>query len=98
MTELGQAQFARGIEQRLIETGAARALPTRERGAIAEAFAGALFSLLRWWIHHDKTPSAEEMDKLFHRLASDALENNPILRIAARKAGRPGPTEKDPHA
>ena len=73
VTELGQAQFARGIEQRLIETGAARALPARERGAIAEAFAGALFSLLMWWIHHDKTPSAEEMDKLFHRLVSDGL-------------------------
>ena len=74
--ELGQAQFARGIEQRLIETGAAHALPASERGAIAQAFAGALFSLLMWWIHHDRTPSAEEMDKLFHRLVWNSINDS----------------------
>lgn len=66
--ELGQAQFARGIEQRLIETGAARAIAAEERGPISHALAGALFGLLIWWIHHAMPRSAEDMDKLFHQI------------------------------
>lgn len=66
--QLGQAQFARGIEQRLIETGAAGAIPTAELGATAHAFSGALFALLSWWIHHRMPKSAAEMDQLFHEM------------------------------
>lgn len=66
--ELGQAQFARGIEQRLTEIGPPDAIPDEERPAVAYAFAGALFSLLSWWIHHGMPKSAEEMDKLFHEI------------------------------
>jgi AcrR family transcriptional regulator len=66
--ELGQAQFARGIEQRLTEIGWPDAIPSDERSAIAHAFAGALFSLLSWWIHHRMPKPAEEMDKLFHEM------------------------------
>ena len=66
--ELGQAQFARGIEQRLTEIGSAGVIPSDERSAIAHAFAGALFSLLSWWIHHGKPKSAEQVDKLFHEM------------------------------
>ena len=64
--ELGQAQFARGIEQRLTEIAAGGAVLPADRSAIAHAFAGALFSLLSWWIHHAMPKSPEEMDKLFH--------------------------------
>ena len=64
--ELGQAQFARGIEQRLTEIAPAGAVLPADRSAIAHAFAGALFSMLSWWIHHAMPKSPEEMDKLFH--------------------------------
>ena len=64
--ELGQAQFARGIDQRLTEIAPARAILAADRSALAHAFAGALFSLLSWWIHHAMPKSPEEMDKLFH--------------------------------
>jgi AcrR family transcriptional regulator len=64
--ELGQAQFARGIEQRLTEIAPAGAVLAADRSAIAHAFAGALFSMLSWWIHHAMPKSPEEMDKLFH--------------------------------
>jgi AcrR family transcriptional regulator len=64
--ELGQAQFARGIDQRLTEIAPRGAVLPADRSAIAHAFAGALFSLLSWWIHHAMPKSPEEMDKLFH--------------------------------
>jgi AcrR family transcriptional regulator len=64
--ELGQAQFARGIDQRLTEIAPGGAVLPADRSAIAHAFAGALFSLLSWWIHHAMPKSPEEMDKLFH--------------------------------
>jgi AcrR family transcriptional regulator len=68
LTELGQEHFARGIEQRLNEIPRARRIPPDHRGAIAHGFAGSLFSLLTWWVHHGMTLSPEAMDKLFHRL------------------------------
>ena len=64
--ELGQAQFARGIDQRLTEIAPGGAVLPADRSAIAHAFAGALFSMLSWWIHHAMPKSPEEMDKLFH--------------------------------
>ncbi|MEP6955316.1 MAG: TetR/AcrR family transcriptional regulator [Chthoniobacterales bacterium] len=64
--ELGQAHFARGIEQRLTEIAPVSKIRPEERSALAHAFAGALFSLLTWWIHHAMPKSPEEMDKLFH--------------------------------
>ena len=66
--ELGEGQFARGIEQRLREIASANPIPANERSAISHALAGALFSLLSWWIHHGMAQSAEEMDKLFHEM------------------------------
>ena len=35
---------------------------------MAEALAGALFSLLAWWIKSGKPFSAGQMDDLFHQL------------------------------
>jgi AcrR family transcriptional regulator len=66
--ELGQGCFARGIEQRLIELGRARALDPQRRAALARSLAGALLSLLSWWIDHNMQPSPAEMDKLYHQM------------------------------
>ncbi len=67
--ELGQEHFARGIEQRLGEIAPGRNLPLAQRAAAARSLAGSLFSLLTWWLQHGMTPSPEEMDQLYHRLA-----------------------------
>ncbi len=58
--ELGQGHFARAIEERLPQT--------EGRAALAHALAGALFSLLTWWVRRGMPGSPEEMDALFHRL------------------------------
>jgi AcrR family transcriptional regulator len=66
--ELGQGQFARAIEQRLIKISTAKKTVPGQFAAAAHALAGALFSTLGWWIDHGMPVSAAEMDDAFHRL------------------------------
>lgn len=66
--ELAQGQFARGIEQRLAELPQGAKIPAHERAVRAFAHAGALLSLLRWWMDRGMKEPAEAMDKLFHRM------------------------------
>jgi AcrR family transcriptional regulator len=66
--ELAEGHFARGIERRLSELPQGASIPASERSVCAVAHAGALLSLLRWWIDRGMKDPPEEMDKLFHRM------------------------------
>jgi len=66
--ELAHGHFARGIERRLSEMPRGRAIPEHERGAIAVAHAGALLSLMKFWVDRGMKQSPAEMDELFHRV------------------------------
>jgi len=66
--QLAHGLFARGIERRLSEVPKGRGIPAAERPAIAYAHAGALMSLLEWWIDRGMKQPPAEMDQLFHRL------------------------------
>ena len=66
--ELGRGHFARAIEQRLSTLDCARTIPATERAAIAQAFAGALLSLVSSWIARGMKESPAQMDELYHRL------------------------------
>jgi AcrR family transcriptional regulator len=66
--EMAQGHFARGIERRLAELPRAQGMPARSRPAIATALAGALLSLLVWWINHGNPGSPQQMDGAYHRL------------------------------
>jgi AcrR family transcriptional regulator len=66
--ELAQGHFARGIERRLAERRRATGTAAEERAAAAQALAGALLSLLSWWIDHGTPGSPEHMDDLYHRM------------------------------
>jgi len=66
--ELARGHFARGIERRLSEMPRGRAIPEHERGAIAVAHAGALLSLMKFWVDRGMKQSPAEMDELFHRV------------------------------
>lgn len=66
--ELGQGHLARSIEARLVARDARRVPSSPETAAAASALAGALLSLLTWWIDRGMAASPEEMDALFHRL------------------------------
>jgi AcrR family transcriptional regulator len=66
--ELARGLFARGIERRLAELPRGQGISANERPAIAFAHAGALLSLLTWWIDRGMKQPPAEMDELFHRL------------------------------
>jgi AcrR family transcriptional regulator len=66
--ELARGHFARGIERRLSELPRAKTLAANELPAIAFAHAGALLSLLTWWLDRGMRETPAEMDDLFHRM------------------------------
>ena len=66
--ELARGHFARGIERRLAELPRARSLPANELPAIAYLHAGALLSLLAWWLDRGMREPPSQMDDLFHRM------------------------------
>jgi AcrR family transcriptional regulator len=72
--ELAQGYFARGIEQRLVESGRLTKLPQRDLAARASALAGSLLSLLRWWIDRGGKESPRAMDELFHQMVWRGLQ------------------------
>lgn len=66
--ELAQGHFARGIEQRLAKLSPAHSQPSASRAALAHAFAGAMLSMMSWWLDHGKPSSPMEMDEAFHQM------------------------------
>lgn len=73
--ELAHGIFARGIERRLSELPRGQGIPAAERPAIAFAHAGALLSLLTWWIDRGMRQPPEEMDRLFHKMVWTGVES-----------------------
>jgi AcrR family transcriptional regulator len=71
--DLAQDYFARGIEQRLIDSGRLSKLSKPELAARANALAGSLLSLLRWWMDRIEKEPAAAMDEMFHRMVWNGL-------------------------
>lgn len=65
--QAGVDHFARTIARRLAvlppRPGVSVPLPV-----LAQASAGALFALLRWWVDHDAPYSPERMDEMYHAI------------------------------
>ena len=74
--ELAREHFARGIERRLAELPRAQSIPPHELPAIAFAHAGALMSLLTWWLDRGMRESPAEMDQLFHRMVWNGVASS----------------------
>jgi AcrR family transcriptional regulator len=72
--ELARGYFARGIEQRIKQSTDLRNPHQPELTACSNAFAGALLSLLRWWLDRGATESPRAMDELFHRMVWRGLQ------------------------
>jgi AcrR family transcriptional regulator len=66
--QLAQGYFAKGIEQRLAEIPKSRGIPSATRTVLGVACAGAMLSLMSWWIDRGSHASAEQMDSVFHQL------------------------------
>src|SRR6185295_10053952 len=71
--ELARGHFARGIERRLSELPRAKSISASELPAIAFTHAGALLSLLTWWLDRGMREPPAEMDELFHRMVWNGL-------------------------
>lgn len=67
-TELAQEHFARGIEQRLAKLSPEHANASASRAALAHTLAGAMFSLMRWWLNSGKSAPPAQMDEVFHQM------------------------------
>lgn len=85
--ELGQGQFARAIEKRLVKLSAANGAKPGQFAAMSHALAGALFSSLNWWVDRGMPVSAAEMDDAFHRLVWSGV--NASIKEAVAKPVRP---------
>jgi hypothetical protein len=68
--ELAQGYFARGIEQRLRDSGRVR---QNELNARSHMVAASLLGLLRWWLDHGGKEPPKAMDELFHRAVWDGV-------------------------
>jgi AcrR family transcriptional regulator len=66
--ELAQGHFARGIERRIVELATEKAISSASRAALSHALAGALLSMLTWWLDHRMRVSPAEMDDLYHQM------------------------------
>jgi AcrR family transcriptional regulator len=66
--QLAQGHFAKGIEQRVAEIPQSRGIAPAGRAVIAQAAAGAMLSLMSWWIDRGTHASPEQMDAVFHHL------------------------------
>jgi len=73
--ELARGHFARGIERRLAELPRGQSIPPHELQVIAFTHAGALLSLLAWWLDRGMREPPEEMDKLFHRMVWNGVSS-----------------------
>jgi AcrR family transcriptional regulator len=69
--ELGRGFFARSIEERLLMAHVE--MEPMLLKAHAHGLAGALFSLLDWWIDHGMAEKPEVMDAVFHRMVWSGL-------------------------
>jgi AcrR family transcriptional regulator len=76
--ELARGHFARGIERRLAELPHGQSIPSHELSAIAFTHAGALLSLLTWWLDRGMLESPAEMDQLFHRMVWNGVTNQSV--------------------
>ena len=75
--ELARGHFARGIERRLAELPRGQSILPQELQAIAFTHAGALLSLLTWWLDRGMRESPAEMDQLFHRMVWNGVASKP---------------------
>src|ERR1044072_5352120 len=75
--DLARGHFARGIERRLAELPRSQSIPPHELPAIAFTHAGALLSLLAWWLDRGMRESPTEMHQLFHRMVWNDVAPKP---------------------
>jgi AcrR family transcriptional regulator len=75
--DLAQGHFSRGIAQRLSELERGRGITRERRKVLTHGLAGALVSLLSFWLEGRTKLSAAEMDDLYHRMVWAGIDSVP---------------------
>jgi AcrR family transcriptional regulator len=98
--QLAQGHFAKGIEQRLAEIPQSRGIAPAARAVMAQAAAGAMLSLMSWWIDRGSYASSEQMDAVFHHLVWSGMNSGAAQMPSAPKKGKPRPRKASipPHS
>ena len=73
--ELAEEHFARGIERRLTEIPRAQDVAAASRALLAHALAGAMLSMMQWWLARGMPTSPEQMDTIFHQMVWSGVGN-----------------------
>jgi AcrR family transcriptional regulator len=73
--EMGQGYFARAIERRLKQLSVS-SKNDLQHAAMSHAFAGALLSLMTWWLDHGASGSPELMDDLYHQMVWSGMASS----------------------
>jgi AcrR family transcriptional regulator len=66
--QVGVNQLSRTISRRLGAMPPATASGAVPTSVVAQAYAGALFAMLRWWVDHDAPYTPEWMDETYHAI------------------------------
>ena len=69
--QIGINRMSRTIERRLAMVSAGPRGASVPSPVKAQALAGALFSLLRWWVDHEGSYTPEQMDAMFHAMVTE---------------------------
>ena len=78
--DLAQGHFARGIDQRLAELPRAAGVSPERRRALSQALAGAMLSMLSWWINRGMPESPDEIDELYHGMVWSGVDSTAVNR------------------
>lgn len=77
----GHERLRMNIEQHLQQVVAAAHPPTAPLPLVADYMAGAIFTLLMWWLEHELPYPPEEMDRVFHQLVLPGVERTLGVRM-----------------
>jgi AcrR family transcriptional regulator len=86
--QLAQGHYAKGIEQRLAVLPQAKAIGVAARTAMSQALAGAMLSLMSWWLECGASASPEQMDAVFHHLVWSGIAVAGTQMSSARETPR----------
>jgi AcrR family transcriptional regulator len=71
---LAQGYFERGIERRLRDSKRTAGISNPELRVRSVALSGSLLALFRWWMEHGAKEPPPKMDKLFHRMVWNGMQ------------------------
>ncbi|MBA3962398.1 MAG: TetR/AcrR family transcriptional regulator [Chthoniobacterales bacterium] len=73
LRDLGEAHFARAIEDRLRQQKRLYSLGKEQCAVLAHGLAGALFSQLIWWMSYRSSLTPPEIDAQFHQMVAASV-------------------------